>query len=69
MLLRGCTRDYPYKDLVDDARGLLMREWEVRVRHISRDANVRADHLAKLGHTIVENFLFFEEPPDVLRRT
>ena len=68
MLMRGCANDFPYKELVDDACGLIMREWEVSIRHVSREAYDRVDHLAKLGHTIAENFLFLRSHPMYLDR-
>lgn len=64
LLLRGCKADYPFRQQVDEARNLCMRNWDVLVRHTHRENNTLADRMAKAGHSMVGTVLFFEEPPN-----
>ena len=68
-LIRGCQEDYPFYHLVEEARSLLMQEWEVALRLIPRELNHHADRMAKLGHSTDQAFVFFEEPPDFITET
>lgn len=67
LLTRECQGDHPFRDLVEDARNLIMWDWEIAIRHIPKEANAHADHMARFRHTIQGNFLFLEESPDFLR--
>ena len=69
LVLRGCGRDYPFWQLVQDARELYTRDWEVVIRHIPREANIQADRMAREGHRMTTNALLFEDPPDFLTCT
>lgn len=43
LLRRDCRVDYPFWQLVQDARELYMRNQEVFVRHVPRETNTQAD--------------------------
>ncbi|CAN1123629.1 Putative ribonuclease H protein At1g65750 [Linum perenne] len=44
------------------AAGGLIRDWEVQLTHVYREANCAADHLANLGHSFVIGMYLFDFP-------
>ena len=66
LLLRGCQKDHPFRDVVEEAKSMLLRNWHVCLSHRPRDHNQEADQLAKYGHSLPGGLLYFEEPPDFL---
>ncbi|CAN0911062.1 hypothetical protein LINGRAPRIM_LOCUS1389 [Linum grandiflorum] len=38
--------------LVQRFRQLCARDWEIRIKHVYREANVLADYIASIGHTL-----------------
>lgn len=49
--------------LVADCRNLLSQVPQVKVMHCHREANRRADALARLGTSLSSNFVYFSSPP------
>ncbi|CAN0830692.1 Putative ribonuclease H protein At1g65750 [Linum grandiflorum] len=45
------SQDHQHMALVIKFRNLQARDWETRIKHVYREANVLADYIAGLGHT------------------
>ena len=58
----------PYLPLLNNCRYLLSRFLQTQVVHVFREGNRCADALARLGSSMAEEFLVFDNPPspDVL---
>jgi ribonuclease HI len=52
------------RNLVALCQEFLKRDWEVRVRHIYREANQVADFLAEKAFSLPIDYTFFVTPPD-----
>ncbi|KAK8978820.1 hypothetical protein V6N11_048092 [Hibiscus sabdariffa] len=52
LICMGCLREW------------LLRSWEVKLNHISRQSNMVADWFAKNLRDQMVSTVFFEEPPD-----
>ena len=55
----------PYLSLLNDCKYLLSRFLQTRVVHVFRKGNRCADALARLGSSMVEDFLVFDNPPSL----
>ncbi|CAN0830456.1 Putative ribonuclease H protein At1g65750 [Linum grandiflorum] len=44
--------DHQHMALARRFRQLCARDWEVRLKHVYREANVLADYIANIGHTL-----------------
>ncbi|KAJ9159056.1 hypothetical protein P3X46_024587 [Hevea brasiliensis] len=49
--------------LVDSIRSLLLKDWDVQISHIYREANFSADWLASMAYSLPLGRHFLEEPP------
>jgi hypothetical protein len=57
-LIKNCDIDFHhYGFIIMDIRSLLLKEWEVQLRHTLREGNCCADFLAKLGVKIGWSFI------------
>lgn len=54
-------------NLIEKCKGLLSREWEVELRHIYREQNTAANHLASEATKNNKGLQFFDTPPDGVR--
>ncbi|CAN1153629.1 Putative ribonuclease H protein At1g65750 [Linum perenne] len=52
--------------LVAEFQDLMMRDWEVSLSHIYREANCTADYLANLGHSYDVGLYLFNSPDSAL---
>lgn len=59
----GVTECSMENGIIGHIQDLLNREWEIEVRHILREANQCADHLAKLGKRQLDTRTDWREPP------
>lgn len=51
-----------FRDIIDDARIRLHRDWDVQNFHVAREHNVIAHKLAKHAHRLNSNFCMFHQP-------
>ncbi|CAN1291597.1 Putative ribonuclease H protein At1g65750, partial [Linum perenne] len=67
LLLQSDDRtDHLHATTIRHARELLRRDWEVRIRHVYRESNHVADHLANRGHSCPIGFHCIELSDPVL---
>nr|GEZ52487.1 ribonuclease H protein [Tanacetum cinerariifolium] len=59
--------DHPLKSIMDDITTMMIEQKCVML-HTRRDGNQCADHMARLGGTLSEEYIVFEEPPMTLNR-
>ncbi|OMO61183.1 hypothetical protein CCACVL1_23704 [Corchorus capsularis] len=55
---------YPCYTLIRDCLELINSDWIVDIRHICREGNRCADHLANLAHSTPNGVSLLEDPPD-----
>ncbi|XP_028753586.1 uncharacterized protein LOC114713165 [Neltuma alba] len=65
LFCRGCDENYPFKDVVDDARLLFHREWTITLVHTTREQIPIADQLAKFSHFMESIFCILGQPPSM----
>lgn len=63
LCVTGCEIDHPFQDLFQDIRALLSKEWQVVLKHFTRQDNFLAYLSAKLFHCLDVNFCWFDSLP------
>ena len=62
---------HPYGSVIARVQEFLRRDWQVVIKHIFRESNRAADHLAAKGHLLILGVCFYlSSPPsfaDILR--
>ena len=59
LIQKNVNRSHPHATVIARVKKLLARSWEVRLRHIYREAN----SLALLGHSCELGVTFYSSPP------
>ena len=54
---------YPYSSLILKIKLLLDQSWDVKVKHIYREANRAADFIASMGHNLAFGLLVYCSSP------
>ncbi|CAN1806610.1 Putative ribonuclease H protein At1g65750 [Linum perenne] len=62
ILQRGIGMKHQHEALVAEFIDLSLREWDVQLSHVYREANCAADHLANLGHSFSIGMYLFDFP-------
>ena len=66
LLEQGNTSQHADAELIQEAKSLIGRQWEIELLHIPRGANSVADFLAKRAITTVRGYELILESPDYL---
>ncbi|KAL6507469.1 hypothetical protein OROGR_023664 [Orobanche gracilis] len=57
------TISHPFHYLLEDCRKYMHLPWEFEFYHVRREANICADYLARMGHSVVSFELWTDPPP------
>lgn len=62
-ITRGCDIRHPFKDLIQEARALIHKQWQVTAHLLPWDQNSHACNLASHSLSIQGNFCIIDQPP------
>ncbi|XP_028783831.1 uncharacterized protein LOC114739897 [Neltuma alba] len=65
LLIRGYNLDHPFRDLIEETRLLLHRDWQVYLSYTPISNLTLVDFLAKSSHTMEGSFRILDQPPIV----
>ena len=68
LIQKGMDKKHPYAMMIARVQNLLQRDWQVHVKHVFREANLIADYLATIGHSLnLGRVCLYLSPPFLLR--
>ncbi|KAK1584321.1 hypothetical protein Q3G72_031946 [Acer saccharum] len=63
LITNDTNPNHPLFSLIQSCKHIVNADWSCRVQHVYREGNRLADGLAHMGHSMKNEFLFFEDPP------
>ena len=54
LVTNGCSKLHYYSLMMDAIRGLMKKDWQIKIQHCYKEANMVADKLANAVH-VLEN--------------
>lgn len=65
---RGCVSNHPSRDIIDNTRLAINRDWQVTLIYRDRKHLRDTDYLAKIAYTIRDPFYIHDQSPPRLHR-
>ena len=63
LMCKPTNQNHPLFSIIQSCKNFLLDDWVCNITHIFREGNKLADGLARMGHSMTNGIVFFDNPP------